>query len=72
VCATGVGCVILAGVAAGAAGAAAGYGVDVAEGKKEASPGGFATEVGIGAVGGLAGKALAPYSVGPAEPPRAR
>src|SRR5262249_8368108 len=47
-------------------------GVDVAEGKKDFSLGGFATEVGIGAVagavGGLAGKALAPVLSAAAVP----
>jgi hypothetical protein len=55
VCATGVGCVIAAGVIAGAAGAAAGYGVDVAGGKTDFSLGGLATQVGIGAASGLLG-----------------
>ncbi|MFD8079149.1 RHS repeat-associated core domain-containing protein [Streptomyces sp. NPDC059718] len=55
VCATGVGCLVLAGVAAGAAGAAAGYGVDVAEGKTDFSAGGLAARVGIGAASGLLG-----------------
>jgi RHS repeat-associated protein len=55
VCATGVGCVILAGAVAGAAGAAAGYGVDVAEGKQDFSLAGLATNVGIGAAAGALG-----------------
>ena len=58
VCATGVGCLILAGVAAGAAGAAAGYGVDVAEGKNDFSWGGLATSAGIGAASGLLGAGI--------------
>lgn len=58
VCATGVGCLIVAGVAAGAAGAAAGYGVDAAEGKTDFSWGGLAGRVGLGAVSGLAGAGI--------------
>jgi RHS repeat-associated protein len=58
VCATGIGCVIAAGVIAGAAGAAAGYGVDVAEGKANFSWGGLATNVGIGAASGLLGMGI--------------
>ncbi|WP_079072264.1 RHS repeat-associated core domain-containing protein [Streptomyces canus] len=54
-CSTGVGCLVVAGVAAGAAGAAAGYGVDVAEGKTDFSWGGLGTRVGIGAAAGVLG-----------------
>ncbi|MFI9584320.1 RHS repeat-associated core domain-containing protein [Streptomyces sp. NPDC052236] len=57
-CSTGVGCLIVAGVAAGAAGAAAGYGVDVAEGKTDFSLGGLATRVGVGAAAGVLGGAI--------------
>jgi RHS repeat-associated protein len=57
-CSTGVGCLIVAGVAAGAAGAAVGYGVDVAEGKTDFSLGGLATRVGIGAAAGVLGGAI--------------
>jgi RHS repeat-associated protein len=57
-CSTGVGCLVVAGVAAGAAGAAAGYGVDVAEGKTDFSLGGLATRVGIGAAAGVLGGAI--------------
>jgi hypothetical protein len=53
-----VGCLVVAGVAAGAAGAAAGYGVDVAEGKTDFSLGGLATRVGIGAAAGVLGGAI--------------
>ncbi|MEU1267409.1 RHS repeat-associated core domain-containing protein [Streptomyces sp. NPDC005799] len=70
-CSTGVGCLIVAGAVAGAAGAAAGYGVDVAEGKTDFSIGGLATRVGVGAaagaLGGVVGKgisALAPKVAG--------
>jgi RHS repeat-associated protein len=57
-CSTGVGCLVVAGVAAGAAGAAAGYGVDVAEGKTDFSWGGLGTRVGIGAAAGALGGVL--------------
>lgn len=55
VCATGVGCLVLAGVAAGAAGAAAGYGVDAIEGKAAFSWSGLAGRTALGAVSGVAG-----------------
>ncbi|MFE1957832.1 RHS repeat-associated core domain-containing protein [Streptomyces sp. NPDC059479] len=54
-CSTGVGCLVVAGVAAGAAGAATGYGVDVAEGKTDFSWGGLGARVGIGAAAGVLG-----------------
>ncbi|MEO6083322.1 MAG: polymorphic toxin-type HINT domain-containing protein, partial [Umezawaea sp.] len=54
VCATGVGCVILAAAAAGAAAAGSEYGVDVAQGEKEFSVGELGKEMAIGgAIGGL-------------------
>jgi RHS repeat-associated protein len=58
VCATGVGCLILAGAAAGAAAAGASYGVDVAQGEKEFSAGDLATEMAVGGIAGAAGGAL--------------
>jgi RHS repeat-associated protein len=57
-CSTGVGCLVVAGVAAGAAGAAAGYGVDVAEGKTDFSWSGLGIRVGIGAAAGAVGGVL--------------
>ncbi|MGW1212968.1 RHS repeat-associated core domain-containing protein [Streptomyces sp. NPDC002499] len=57
-CSTGVGCLLVAGAVAGAAGAAAGYGVDVAEGKTDFSLGGLATRVGVGAAAGVLGGAI--------------
>jgi hypothetical protein len=54
ICATGIGCAILAGVAAGAAAAAYGYGVDVAQGEHDFDTGDFIKTTAIGAaVGGL-------------------
>ncbi|WP_051367057.1 RHS repeat-associated core domain-containing protein [Hamadaea tsunoensis] len=54
VCATGVGCVILAAAAAGAAAAGSEYGVDVAQGEKEFSIGELGKEMAVGgAVGAL-------------------